>query len=99
MELRCRLDTVGDRPVLHALGEIDLATLPVLHDQLTRAISLHQRATLWVDLDGVTTLDDTGVGVLLGAFSGGFLQLQMHTSLYFLPRFLTFSAGLSGAAL
>ena len=67
MELRCRLDTVGDRPVLHALGEIDLATLPVLHDQLTRAISLHQRTTLWVDLDGVTTLDDTGVGVLLGA--------------------------------
>jgi anti-sigma B factor antagonist len=67
MELLCRLDDVGLRPVLHVSGEIDLATLPVLHDQLTRAIARHPGATLWVDLDGVTTLDDSGLGLVLGA--------------------------------
>jgi anti-sigma B factor antagonist len=67
MELLCRLDDVGGRPVLQVAGEIDLATLPTLHDQLTRAITHHQGATLWVDLDGVTTLEDTGVGIVLGA--------------------------------
>jgi anti-sigma B factor antagonist len=67
MDPLCRLDEVGNRPVLHVSGEIDLATLPVLHDQLTRAIALHPGATLWIDLDGVTTLDDAGLGLLLGA--------------------------------
>jgi anti-sigma B factor antagonist len=67
MDLLCRLDEVGGRPVLHVSGEIDLATLPVLHDQLTRAIARHQAATLWIDLDGVSTLDDAGLGLLLGA--------------------------------
>ena len=48
-------------------GEIDLATLPYFRDQLTRAISLHHGETLCIDLDGVTALDDTGLGMLLGA--------------------------------
>jgi anti-sigma B factor antagonist len=67
MELLCRLDDAGGRPVLQVSGEIDLATVPLLHDHLARALSQHHGATLWVDLDGVTTLDDTGIGVVLGA--------------------------------
>jgi anti-sigma B factor antagonist len=67
MELLCSLTTIGAMPVLQVSGEIDLATLPYLGDQLTRAISLHGGTTLFVDLDGVTALDDTGLGMLLGA--------------------------------
>ena len=66
MELVCSLALIGDTPVLQVSGEIDLATLPYFRDQLLRAISLHDGATLFVDLDGVTVLDDTGLGILLG---------------------------------
>lgn len=65
MELVCSLTVLGDLPVLQASGEIDLATLPYFHDQLNRAISLHVGAEVFVDLDGVTALDDTGIGMLL----------------------------------
>ena len=67
MDLSCRLDTVGGQPVLLVHGEIDLATVPALRDQLARALAEHHGRTLFVDLDGVTVLDDTGLGVLLGA--------------------------------
>lgn len=66
MELVCSLALIGTTPVLQVSGEIDLATLPYFRDQLLRAISLHDGATLFVDLDGVTVLDDTGLGMLLG---------------------------------
>ncbi len=66
MELVCSLALIGTTPVLQVSGEIDLATLPYFRDQLLRAVSLHGRATLFVDLDGVTVMDDTGLGILLG---------------------------------
>lgn len=67
MELICDLNSVGEQPVLQVSGEIDLATVPYFRDQLMRAVGLHSGATLAVDLDGVTALDDTGLGMLLGA--------------------------------
>lgn len=66
MELVCALALLGTTPVLQVSGEIDLATLPYFRDQLLRAVSLHASTTLFVDLDGVTVLDDTGLGILLG---------------------------------
>lgn len=67
MELLGRHTTLAGRPVLHLSGEIDIATLPLLRDHLTRAISLNSGAVVFVDLDGLDALDDTGVGMLLGA--------------------------------
>jgi anti-sigma B factor antagonist len=67
MELHCRLTAIGSTPVLQVSGEVDLATLPTFRDHLTRAIGLHPGEALFVDLDGVTALDDTGLGMLLGA--------------------------------
>ena len=52
--------------MLQVSGEIDLATVPSFRDHLTRIIA-HPGATVLVDLDGVTALDDTGLGMLLGA--------------------------------
>jgi len=67
MELIGRLTTLGAAPVLHLSGEIDLATVPLLRDHLARAMSLHANDTLFVDLDGLSSIDDTGFGLLLGA--------------------------------
>jgi len=67
MDLVCRLTTLAGTPVLHLSGEIDLSTLPLLHDRLLRAVADHHGATVFVDLDGVTALDDAGLGALLGA--------------------------------
>ena len=58
---------VGDLPTLVVSGEIDLATLPVLSDAAARLIGDHPGATIAIDLDGVTVLDDAGLGILLGA--------------------------------
>ena len=66
MELVCSLALLGTTPVLQVSGEIDLATLPYFRDQLLRAVAVHHGVTLFVDLDGVTALDDTGLGMLLG---------------------------------
>ncbi|MCU1394765.1 MAG: anti-sigma-factor antagonist [Ilumatobacteraceae bacterium] len=62
-----RASTVGGRAVLSVSGEIDLATLPRLHDALTRALRESDPPVLVVDLDGVYACDDTALGVLLGA--------------------------------
>ena len=67
MELVCSLRTLGDRPVLQVSGEIDLATLPTFRDHLQRAVDQHRGVRVWVDLDGVTALDDSGLGMVLGA--------------------------------
>ncbi len=67
MELRCHLATLGSHAVLQVSGEIDLATLPSFRDHLLRAVDLHRGERVWVDLDGVTALDDSGLGMVLGA--------------------------------
>lgn len=67
MELNVRPVKVGDTNVLHVSGEIDLATIPVLHSALVRFIHEHAGASFVIDLDGVLACDDSGLGVLLGA--------------------------------
>lgn len=58
---------VAGRPAVVLSGVIDLATLPELHDILGRAALEHPGDVVAVDVDGVDVLDDTGLGVLLGA--------------------------------
>lgn len=67
MELACRATELAGRPLLHVQGEVDLATLPAFRDHLTRLVAGHPGATVFVDLDGTTALDDAGIGMLLGA--------------------------------
>lgn len=66
MELRCRVRRIGRHLVVTTVGEIDLATVPLFRDALLRAISDEPGTTCYVDLDGVTSLDDSGLGILLG---------------------------------
>jgi anti-sigma B factor antagonist len=67
MELRVRHDVVGSLPVLALAGSVDLATLPQLGNALFRLVGDHSGRRVAVDLDGVDVLDDTGLGILLGA--------------------------------
>jgi anti-sigma B factor antagonist len=59
--------TVDAEGVVLALdGELDLASAPELERQL-REISTTNRGRLLIDLGGLTFMDSTGLGVILGA--------------------------------
>jgi len=67
MDLRAHHDVVGTLPVVALSGSVDLATVPQLSSALSRLVADHPAGRVVVDLDGVDVLDDTGLGVLLGA--------------------------------
>jgi anti-sigma B factor antagonist len=61
---------VGDADglvVVTIAGALDLATMPRLRDRLVRVISERPGATLVLDLDGLSAIDDAGLGALVGA--------------------------------
>lgn len=58
---------VGGLVVVAIAGELDLATVPRLRDRLVRVISDHPGVTVVIDLDGLSVIDDAGLGVLVGA--------------------------------
>lgn len=62
-----KTETVGSRAVLWVDGEVDLATLPRLRNALARLVVDHPGELVAVDLSAVTVLDDSGLGVLMGA--------------------------------
>jgi stage II sporulation protein AA (anti-sigma F factor antagonist) len=65
--MRSAVNTVGDSVVVTVDGIVDLAAVATLHDDLSRAIRRHPGRTIIVDLDAVGSIDDTGLGVLMGA--------------------------------
>lgn len=67
VELHLRSVTIGQVAALVATGEIDLATAPQLRSALMRLVTDAPGQLVAVDLDGVDALDDTGLGLLLGA--------------------------------
>ncbi|MFZ4719336.1 MAG: STAS domain-containing protein [Ilumatobacteraceae bacterium] len=80
MELACRATELAGQPLLQVQGEVDLATLPAFRDHLARLVTAHPGITVFVDLDGTTALDDSGIGMLLGAagrarMAGGDLEV------------------------
>jgi anti-sigma B factor antagonist len=67
MPLSSSLDLAAALPVLHLSGEVDLATLPQFHDALVHVVDRQPGQRVAVDLDGVDSIDDAGLGLLLGA--------------------------------
>jgi len=79
MELDLRVQDHDDRAVVHVSGEIDLATCPQLRDVLTALVhrGVYQ---IVVDLQQVTFMDSSGIGVLISVYRrirehGGSLRL------------------------
>jgi anti-sigma B factor antagonist len=88
MDLIVRHLDSGGMPLVSVAGEVDLATVPRLRDALVVAAIDHPGQRVAVDLDGVTMLDSTGLGVLVGALrritaAGGDLVIVCST-----PRLL-----------
>lgn len=67
MDLHVSTHEVGGRPVVALEGIADLASVPLLQDQLRRAVLLTGPRTLVVELDGLAVIDDAALGVVLGA--------------------------------
>lgn len=67
MNLSTRRRMIGDINALIVEGDVDMSTVPQLQDSLTRLVSESRGHTCVADLDGVTLLDDTALGILLGA--------------------------------
>jgi anti-anti-sigma factor len=67
VDLQVRLAMVGDTPTIGLGGLVDLGSVPLLHDVLTRAVLDHPGETIVVDLDGVVSFDDVALGLLLAA--------------------------------
>jgi len=67
VELRATTTMSGSTPVLALEGSVDLSSVAVLRDHLLRVTMEHPGQRIVVDLDGVDVLDDTGLGILLGA--------------------------------
>jgi anti-sigma B factor antagonist len=67
MEQEFRIEEQFDQgvPVITVVGEIDVATAPQLRESLHGVITQGQ-ATIVLDLLGVTFLDSTALGVLVG---------------------------------
>ena len=67
MQLSSSIIRDGTQPVLVFAGEIDLATVPTCSNMLTKFVDDHAGTDIAVDMRQVTALDDTGIGVILGA--------------------------------
>ncbi len=67
MDLRTTITDVAGVPTVSVEGVVDLASIGILRDALLRTVHANQGRTVMVDLDGLTVLDDTGLGILLGA--------------------------------
>lgn len=59
-------ECVDGTSVVTVSGEVDVATAPAVRDCLDQVIS-RDRGPVVVDLVGVTFIDSTGLGVLIGA--------------------------------
>lgn len=58
----------GDRVVVAVSGELDMRTAPQLREMLTHLVTSGEHHVV-VDLENVTILDSTGLGVLCGALN------------------------------
>ncbi len=67
MQLHTRVDNVAGSIVVTVDGMVDLSSVGQLHHDLARTVRQHPGVALVLDLDGVSVLDDAGLGVLLGA--------------------------------
>ena len=65
MDLGLVVQEQGDWTVLAVSGEIDIATAPSLREKL-HSLLADGHANLIIDLDDVTFLDSTALGVLVG---------------------------------
>ncbi|MBO5955877.1 MAG: anti-sigma F factor antagonist [Clostridia bacterium] len=66
--MEINLENIGTTLVVKIKGEIDHHTAPVLREALDREIALHNIQNIVLDFDGVTFMDSSGIGVIVGRY-------------------------------
>jgi anti-sigma B factor antagonist len=79
MDLSININVTEGQTIVSVSGEIDVYTAPKLKEKIF-PISEKEEMNLIVDLSGVTYMDSTGLGVIVGVFKSvrkhnGILQL------------------------
>jgi anti-sigma B factor antagonist len=70
MDLRVRTRPDNETTIFELSGEVDMHSAPALRAQLAPQNDDAASSPIIVDLGGVTFIDSSGVGVLVGAFRG-----------------------------
>lgn len=65
--LVCAVDSRSNATVVHVKGELDLASAPQLRQVFVQVLADAPSTHLIVDLSGVSFIDSTGIGVIVGA--------------------------------
>ena len=65
MDLNVRTRSEGDWSIIEVEGEVDMFTSPKLREAIVRTVDTGSYRIL-VDLEGVTFMDSTGLGTLVG---------------------------------
>jgi anti-sigma B factor antagonist len=65
-ELQVSTEIDGDRAVLRVTGDLDLATLDDLRTPAEAQLNAPDRSAVVIDLAGLTFLDSSGLGLLVG---------------------------------
>jgi anti-sigma B factor antagonist len=67
MDLTCAVEQRADATVVHVSGELDIASAAQLRTVLIDVLATSPATHLVVDLEGVSFIDSTGIGVVVGA--------------------------------
>jgi len=63
-----KMENIGTTLVVKVAGEIDHHTAPELKREVDREINLRNIMNLVLDFDGVSFMDSSGIGVLVGRY-------------------------------
>ena len=63
-----KLENIGTTLVVKIEGEIDHHTAGKIRDEIDAAIEFHRPACLVIDFGGVSFMDSTGIGFLIGRY-------------------------------
>ncbi len=63
-----KLENIGTTLVVKLTGEIDHHTAPKLRDVIDREISINNTKNVVLDFDGVSFMDSSGIGVIVGRY-------------------------------
>lgn len=63
-----KIENIGTTLVAKLTGELDHHTAPDLRDALDREMALNNTVNIVLDFDGVTFMDSSGIGVIVGRY-------------------------------
>lgn len=67
-DMEMQLECLGTTLVAKLLGEIDQSCAAELRERIDKEISLHGINNLVMDFDGVSFMDSSGIGMLIGRY-------------------------------